>query len=231
MINISANDKRYNHPVQFTTIFFDLDDTLYPAASGLWHAIKARMNDYMRERMGFAEKDIPHLREKYFRQYGTTLRGLQANHSVDMNEYLAYVHDVPLSDYIKPNPDLRRMLEGIAIQKAIFTNADAAHAGRVVSVLGLEGCFETVIDVYALAPYCKPMPEAFEKAMKRVGENNPRHCILIDDIPGTVRAAREFGFTAILVDEKQAHADGGVTLKWLTDLPALTSIWEDVKKR
>ncbi len=214
-----------------TTIFFDLDETLYPSSTGLWALIRERITSYMNDRMGLPPEEIPTLRERYFRQYGTTLRGLQANHSVDMNEYLAYVHDVPLSDYIKPNPDLRRMLEGIAIQKAIFTNADAAHAGRVISALGLEGCFDAVIDVYALAPYCKPMPEAFEKAMKRVGENNPRHCILIDDIPGTVRAAREFGFTAILVDEKQAHADGGVTLKWLTDLPALTSIWEDVKKR
>jgi putative hydrolase of the HAD superfamily len=214
----------------FTTIFFDLDETLYPSSTGLWALIRDRITSYMRDRMGLPLDEIPTLRERYFRQYGTTLRGLQANHKVDMSEYLAYVHDVPLSDYLKPALILREILENIAIQKIIFTNADAAHAGRVVSALELDGCFESVIDVYALIPYCKPMPEAFEMAMKHVGESEPRNCILIDDIPGTVRAAREFGFTSILVDEKEAHPDGGMALTRLTDLPKLASVWENVKK-
>jgi putative hydrolase of the HAD superfamily len=65
--------------MRFTTIFFDLDDTLYPSETGLWHAIKERMNSYMRERMHFPEDQIATVREKYFLQYGTTMRGLQAN--------------------------------------------------------------------------------------------------------------------------------------------------------
>jgi len=215
----------------FTTIFFDLDETLYPSSTGLWMLIRERINSYMDERMGLPPDDIPTLREQYFRQYGTTLRGLQANHRVDMDDYLAYVHDVPLADHLRPDPALRQMLEEISIRKAIFTNADAAHAGRVVRSLGLDGCFDAVVDVYALAPYCKPMPEAFQLAMERVGESDPRKCILLDDIPGTVRAAGEFGFTAILVGEKGANPDGGFALLNLTDLPRLTSIWGNVKKR
>ena len=68
--------------MRFTTIFFDLDDTLYPSETGLWHAIKERMNSYMRERMHFPEDQIATVREKYFLQYGTTMRGLQANHKL-----------------------------------------------------------------------------------------------------------------------------------------------------
>lgn len=215
----------------FTTIFFDLDETLYPSSTGLWALIRERINVYMRDRMNLPPDEIPSLREQYFRQYGTTLRGLQANHQVDMNDYLAFVHDIPLMDYLQPNPALRRMLEGIAIRKVIFTNADSAHAGRVVAALGLDGCFDTVIDVYAMAPFCKPMPEAFRLAMGQVGESDPRNCILLDDIPGTVRAANEFGFTAILVGEKGASPDGAKYLLNLTDLPTLTSIWGNVKKR
>jgi FMN phosphatase YigB (HAD superfamily) len=74
------------------------------------------------------------------------------------------------------------------------------------------------------------MPEAFEKAMKQVGESNPDHCILIDDIPGTVRAGRDFGFISILVDENRIHPDGGLTLNQLTDLPKLVPVWGIVKK-
>ena len=50
--------------MRFTTIFFDLDDTLYPPSTGLWKTIKERMNIYMRERMGFPEDQISHIREK-----------------------------------------------------------------------------------------------------------------------------------------------------------------------
>ena len=86
--------------MRFTTIFFDLDDTLYPSNAGLWQAIKNRMNDYMRERMNIPEKEIPQLREKYFLQYGTTLHGLQKHHQIDVDDYLAYVHDLPFDNYL-----------------------------------------------------------------------------------------------------------------------------------
>ncbi|MCL5611614.1 MAG: pyrimidine 5'-nucleotidase, partial [Chloroflexi bacterium] len=75
--------------MSFTTIFFDLDDTLYPASSGLWQTLKKRMSTYMHERMGIPESEIGRLREKYFREYGTTLRGLQANHKIDEQDFLA----------------------------------------------------------------------------------------------------------------------------------------------
>jgi putative hydrolase of the HAD superfamily len=91
--------------MRFTTIFFDLDDTLYPASSGLWNVLKTRMSDYMRVQMNIPAGDIARLREKYFREYGTTLRGLQANYKVDVQDYLAYVHDAPLTDYLHPDPE------------------------------------------------------------------------------------------------------------------------------
>ena len=33
----------------FETLFFDLDDTLYPPTSGLWDAIGERIETFMRE--------------------------------------------------------------------------------------------------------------------------------------------------------------------------------------
>ena len=91
--------------MRFTTLFFDLDDTLYPASTGLWLAIKDRMNLYMLERLGLPENDIPVLREQYFKMYGTTLRGLQERHKVDKDDFLAFVHDLPLKDFLTPEPD------------------------------------------------------------------------------------------------------------------------------
>lgn len=34
--------------MQFDTIFFDLDSTLYPESNGLWQVIRERIDLYMR---------------------------------------------------------------------------------------------------------------------------------------------------------------------------------------
>jgi pyrimidine 5'-nucleotidase len=199
--------------VRFSTIFFDLDDTLYPPSSGLWPTLKGRINRYMIERIGIPEQDVPVLRERFFRQYGTTLRGLQANYHVDMAEYLAYVHDVRLADYIHPDPVQQAVLKALPTRNVIFTNADVQHARRVLKVLDIEQYFAEVVDVNVMDPYCKPSPEAFALAIKAGGESDPSKCVMIDDLPHTTRAAREFGFYSLLYGAAPAagSADGAFT--------------------
>lgn len=184
--------------VRFTTIFFDLDDTLYPASSGLWPTLKERMNRYMIERMQIPAEDVPSLRERYFRTYGTTLRGLQANHEINIEDYLAYVHDVRLADYIHPDPVQQEVLASLPTRNIIFTNADVKHARRVLQVLQLEPYFAQIVDVNAMEPYCKPSPQAFTLALKAAGESDPARCVMIDDLPHTTRAARSFGLYSLL---------------------------------
>lgn len=213
----------YNLRMRFTTIFFDLDDTLYPSNTGLWLAIKERMNIYMRERMGIPEEQISRIREKYFLQYGTTLRGLQAHHEIDVEDFLAFVHDLPVKDYLTPNPTLRSVIASLPTRNLIFTNADVCHAERVLTALDLRDQFETIVDVNAIAPYCKPMPESFRIAMQAAGETDPSKCVMIDDIHRTTRAAKEAGLFSILVHEifPEDSADAR-----LTDWKELKSILE-----
>jgi len=210
--------------MRFTTIFFDLDDTLYPSDTGLWHAIKERMNSYMRERMNFPEDQIATVREKYFLQYGTTMRGLQANHNIDTDDFLAYVHDLPLKKYLTPDPTLRSVIASLPTRNLIFTNADIAHAKRVLNVLELSDLFETIVDVNSVAPYCKPMPESFAIAMKLAGQSDPSKCVMIDDIHRTTRAAREAGMFSILVHETM---NDGAANAQLTDWSELMNILEN----
>jgi putative hydrolase of the HAD superfamily len=207
--------------MRFNTLFFDLDETLYPSSSGLWLAIRERINAFMRERMGFPPDQIEVLREKFFREYGTTLRGLQANYSVDVDEYLAFVHDVPLEPHLHPDPELRRIIEAIPARKFIFTNADCAHARRVTKVLGLDGLWDQCIDVHVIAPYCKPMPESFELALKAAGSPDPHACALLDDQARITRAARSLGLFTILVGKETAGQDADVALLKWADLNAL----------
>ena len=206
--------------MRFTTIFFDLDDTLYPASSNLWPTLKVRMSLYMRDRMGIPEQDIARLREQYFREYGTTLRGLQANYSIDTADFLAFVHNVPLRDYLTPNKTQRRIIASLRTRNLIFTNADSAHAKRVLTELKLDDLFQTIIDINALAPYCKPMPESFGIALKLAGDLDPQSCVMIDDMPHTTRAAREAGMFSILFG-RDGIADADASFTDWRELPEI----------
>ena len=161
------------------------------------------------------------IREKYFREYGTTLRGLQANHKVDMDDYLAFVHDVPLADYLHPDPELKAALASLPARKFIFTKADKNHAGRVLEILGLQGLFEGIIDVHTIAPFCKPMPEAFELALKAVGNPRPQTCVLLDDQRRITRAASQLGMYTILVGADNPGEDSQAALLNIAGLPGL----------
>jgi pyrimidine 5'-nucleotidase len=207
--------------MRFNTLFFDLDETLYPTSSGLWSAIRERINAFMQERMGFPPEQIEVLREQFFREYGTTLRGLQVNYTVDMDEYLAFVHNVPLEAHLHPDPELRSVIEALPARKFIFTNADSAHANRVLDVLGLQGLFDGILDAHTLAPYCKPMPESFELALQAAGSPDPCTCALLDDQVRITRAARSLGLYTILVGKMAAGEDANASLLKWTDLPGL----------
>ncbi|MBK8822598.1 MAG: pyrimidine 5'-nucleotidase [Anaerolineales bacterium] len=204
--------------MRFTTIFFDLDDTLYPSNAGLWLAIKNRMNDFMRERMNIPEAEIPALREKYYLQYGTTLHGLKKHHNISEEEFLAYVHDLRLEDYLTPDAQQREIIASLPTRNLIFTNADIPHAERVLTALNLRDLFTTIIDVTTVAPYCKPMPEAFSIAMKLAGESDPARCIMIDDLKRTTRAAKAIGMSSILFGETASSEDASASLSDWNDL-------------
>jgi pyrimidine 5'-nucleotidase len=207
--------------MRFTTLFFDLDDTLYPASTGLWPAIKDRMTLYMIERLGLPEDDVPFLREQYFKMYGTTLRGLQERHNVDKDDFLSFVHDLPLKEYLAPNPVLREVIASLPTRNLIFTNADVSHARRVLAMLELDDLFEAVVDVNAVAPYCKPMPESFAIAMDLADEPDPRRCVMIDDLPRTTRAALNVGMASLLYGCDGPTEDASGVLSEWTHLPLL----------
>ena len=211
----------YNTPMSFSTFFFDLDDTLYPSTSGLWLAIRGRINLFMHDQMGFAQDQLEILREKYFREFGTTLRGLQTNYHVDMDEYLSFVHDVPLQTYLHPDPELRSALERIPGRKFIFTNADSAHATRVINALGLEGLWAGIIDVHTMAPFCKPMPKSFQLALAAAGNPKIHTCCLLDDQARITRAARSLGIFTILVGKTDPGFNADEALLNLENLPSL----------
>lgn len=213
-----------------STIFFDLDDTLYPSSSGLWQAIRERMADFMEVRLGFPAEEVPSIRKQYFETYGTTLRGLQKHHQVDSDEYLAYVHDLPLRDFIAPDPELALIIRSLPQKKWIFTNADADHADRVLEILELQGCFDGIIDVRALGFLCKPDPEAYRKAMFLANAPSPDTCLLLDDAPRNLEPAFRMGFRTILVGCSDPDPFAELSIRTPKELPRVVpELWQTAR--
>ena len=201
------------------TLFFDLDDTLYPPSSGVWDAILKRIETYMHERLNIAWEDIPRLRIELFQKYGTTLRGLQILWHIDEHEFVDFVHDVPIDQLLLPDPALRAMLLSYPQRKFIFTNADRNHAGRVLNRLGIGDCFSGIIDILDISPYCKPMPEAFAIAMRLAEVSSANECLFIDDGINNLLAARSLGFYTIQVGSQAANEQCHAAITGMKMLP------------
>ena len=88
--------------------------------------------------------------------------------------------------------------------KSVFTNADQAHAFRVLSALGVEQHFDVVVDLYATNFINKPRPGAFD-VLFRVLAAEPQECVLIDDQVRNLQMAQSLGMATVLV-----RPDGGV---------------------
>lgn len=205
----------------FSTLLFDLDDTLYPPTSGLWEAIAHQMDVYMHQKLGLSYAKIPILRQYLYQVYGTTMRGLQATYHIDETEFLAFVHDIPVEDYLSPDPLVRQVLLAYSLPKIIFTNADANHARHVLAALNLLDCFTAIIDILDITPYCKPMPEAFLIALHKTGENDPQKCVLLDDTLNNLKAASKLGFYTIQVGGKQSCDNCQASITTVKELPRI----------
>lgn len=188
----------------YRTLFFDLDDTLYPHTAGLWEAIRQKMDLYMQEKLGLAFEAVAPLRAHFLETYGTTLRGLQNHYHIDAQEFLAYVHDLPLENYLKPNPALRQVLLSLPQQRWVFTNADKNHANRVLTATGLTHCFNGIVDVNALNFIPKPDPQAYLRALE-LAQADVRRSVIFDDAARNLRPAVQLGFTTVLVGPEPAN--------------------------
>lgn len=214
--------------MNFEVMFFDLDDTLYPFTSGVWNAVADKMNLYMVEVLGFNQAEVPVMREKLFRKYGTTLRGLRTEYNIDENDFLEYVHDIPLDQYLQPNKELANTLNLYSERKVIFTNASRKHAERVISVLGLEGVFDQIIDIIQISPWCKPFPEAFTKAFEIAGVGDPENCVFLDDSQRNLMAARQFGVYTIQVGSESRSDGADAAVLSLLDLPTVIPVESNI---
>jgi putative hydrolase of the HAD superfamily len=171
---------------------------MYPKSAGVMDMVSQRINAYMALRMGLDDSTIERLRPRYWKQYGTTMRGLYLEFGIDPDDYLSYVHDFSVVGRLAPNEDLRRTLDSLPWSKAVFTNAPAEHAHEVLQVLGVGPCFDHIFDIRTTGYVGKPDPSAYEYVLRKLGAAADE-CIVLDDSLANLRTASELGMTTVLV--------------------------------
>jgi putative hydrolase of the HAD superfamily len=190
----------------FKYLIFDLDETLYPRNAGLMQEIGVRINRYLIENLHLTQDQANELRKRYYNQHGTALRGLVVERpDVDPEDYLHFVHDICLSDYIGPDPALAEMLRSIPLTKIIFTNATVEHAQNVLKILGIADQFADIIDVRRVEYVSKPNVEAYTRLLN-ILQAKGDECILIEDSARNLLPGKALSMTTILVDSDDCAA-------------------------
>jgi putative hydrolase of the HAD superfamily len=219
---------------------FDLDDTIYPASSGLFRHVSSRITHRISELLGLPEDAARAVQRAYWRKYGTSLRGLVLEHDVDPEPFLAYVHDVPVEDILAPDPELAAMLRALPGERHVFTNGPSEFAERVLARLGARDAFTHLFDIRHAEFVPKPDPVPYVRALARLGAD-PARIVLVDDAPQNVAQGRAMGLRTVWLRSPHSVAGGSagnsvalggenaegaaadVTLERLSDLPEAVS--------
>ena len=89
---------------------FDLDNTLYPARCNLFAQIDVRIGSYIADWLKVDAAEARRVQKEYWRDHGTSMRGMMTLHGVDPRHYLDYVHDIDYSPVIA-DPSLEASLK------------------------------------------------------------------------------------------------------------------------
>ena len=177
---------------------FDLDDTMYPKGAGVMNIVSQRINEYMASRLGMDAALIKELRPRYWRQYGTTMRGLMVEYQIDPDDYLSYVHDFTVDELLAPNKALGAALAVVPWQRVIFTNATREHAEQVLAALDVTHFFEHIFDIRDTGYIGKPDARPYQHVLSSLGVAAQR-CIALDDSLPNLRTAKDLSMLTVLV--------------------------------
>jgi putative hydrolase of the HAD superfamily len=187
------------------TWLFDLDNTLYPAECDLFELIEARMGLYLERLLDCDAVEAKRVQKLYFREYGTTLAGLTARHSIDPHDFLDFVHDVPL-DRITPNQALKMHINALPGRKLVYTNGDAPYAQRVLDALGMGDSFEAIFDIVASDLIPKPAASSYTALCDRHAIN-PKTAFFADDMARNLRPAKALGMATLWINNGSEQAE------------------------
>jgi len=187
------------------TWVFDLDNTLYPPHCDLWPKIDDRMTVFMADMLGLDGMSTRALQKYYYRQHGTTLRGLIDEYDIDPAKFLQFVHDIDRTS-VEPDLDLHAAIAALPGRKLIFTNGSREHALRTSERLGIEKLFDDVFDIAAAEFVPKPDARAYDLFFARHAIA-PERAVMFEDISRNLIIPKQRRMNTVLVVPKAGDLD------------------------
>ena len=179
------------------TWVFDLDNTLYPHHLNLWQQVDERIRTFVANFLNVSKDEAFRVQKDYYRRYGTTMRGLMAEHGLKPDEYLDFVHEIDHSP-LTPNATLGAALERLPGRKLILTNGTRKHAEAVMRRLDIDRHFEDVFDIAAADLEPKPLPQVYERFLAR-HDVDPRKSAMFEDLARNLETPHALGMVTVLV--------------------------------
>jgi putative hydrolase of the HAD superfamily len=203
-----ANDSAFDHVESWV---FDLDNTLYSPRCALFTQIDTRMGEFISRLFDIDAAAARRIQKQYYRDYGTTLRGLMSEHRIDPRAFLDYVHDIDLST-VAHDAALVAALAALPGRKFIHTNATTAHAERVATRIGLLDHVDHIFDIEAADYVPKPARETYVTFVGQYGID-PRKAAIFEDLERNLEAPAELGMTTVLV-KPDGHPHPDAEFSW-----------------
>lgn len=176
---------------------FDLDNTLYPASCNLFAQVDRRIGEFIADFFNIGRDEARVIQKRYFRDHGTTLRGLMVEHDIDPVPFLDYVHDIDVTP-ISPDGRLGSALARLPGRKLVYTNGSTRHAENVLARLGIADRFDGIFDIVAAGYVPKPDPRPYAEFVAQFGVV-PDKAAMVEDIARNLAPAAALGMTTVWV--------------------------------
>jgi len=131
------------------------------------------------------------------------------------------------------DPDLRGVVEGLNQRYCVGTSAPLEKVEIMLDAVGLWDLFATrIFSAYVLKTW-KPAPDLFLAAARHWGVD-PARCLVVEDSPTGVAAARNAGMHTVVLDPRGdatgPEFNGTDRIARIADLPARITQWRRTRR-
>jgi putative hydrolase of the HAD superfamily len=181
----------------------DLDNTLHDASEHVFPRINRAMTDYVARRLQVSDSEASALRIHYWHRYGATMLGMIRHHGVDATEFLREAHPFPdLGTIIARDHGLRDALRRLPGRKIVVTNSPYSYASGVLRNLAIRPMIDGLVTIESMRFAGRYLPKPSRAMMRKLIARlrvPARRCVLVEDSPQNLAAARACGVRTVLV--------------------------------
>lgn len=188
-------------------IIFDLDGTLYTRKNYIFQAVRFKVINRIAEIYSSSFKEAGKMYWSLGNQYPNPYKGL-ASLGISPKEYHVIFDSINVEKYISYDYKLKQFLDKVNCVKRIVTFSPQKYSSRVLSALGVENCFDEVINIDKKYNYEK---SNYYESLKIVDNNVLKEIYVVgDDYKNDILPGIRLGFKGFLVTENKID---GVTCR------------------